>query len=648
MPTYIMPHDQGGAEELASTPVKPYVMPHEQEKPEPSPAELALAEESPLSRLMIGAGKGYNDKWLGAKQKAGMVRNLFPGKDSTLPQDIGKEVTNQLPYTKAIANDPWARTGQILADTTLGLLGPTKGAFWQKGSNLIPTVSSGMITGGALNALNPQARPDWGESILDIGKGALWGGAGLAGVNSVASQVARARNMAHNRFANPEWGERYRIFKQEGVPASLGDLTQDHLIQNAENLASYVPLTGRNQFLGEQSKAMTKAIENAPRTVAGATSNQSKEQVGDVIANSIKNKYKSVKDQATALYDDVGNRVIAAGNPVIQPTRTAAEVNTLLSSYPSTFAKLSDDPKTLATLESIAKGTSPTKSMILGPNGQPMMNPPQLTFSDLRELDSGLGAMIRQGRALTTKGELNNKSFDQLVKVQKALRDDVTSWSQAVGDPQIASGVARANKFFRDEVMPFRKNRVTRKVIQDGDYNPDTLASTFFRTDQPYTSDQALRFMTPEGIQAGRYHLINEARRRAMDEAVTSGFDPHKFIRSAQLGETGPKLFTPDELSRLDDLRELAFAGQRGAKFDLDPSQTNRWALLSPLFSWKIPIMAKTFSTLSSSDKPIRFMLSSPYLYNGQGALGRASENILRKSGTGLGEGTGEVLNEAR
>lgn len=634
MPKWIMPHEVEGDAVLPMKQKPRYILPHEVEAAEaekPTIAEETLAAESPASRALIGAGQRLSNVVAGAKQKAGMLGNLLPFAKNEWPNEVAAQLKDEAPFQQALNKDQYAGYGRLGTDVALGMLGPSR------------TLAGAAVTGGVINTLNPEEDPTLGNTIMDFAKGAGLGAATAGALNTALTGVAKGKNALQGRFANPEYENRFRIFKQNQVPGSLGDITQNPTTMGLENVAQYVPLTGRKDFLERQAARLGEVVEGAPEKIVGATPAQSKEDIGSVLASSIKQKYASAKTASRGLYDQVEARVQAVGNPPVTPTKMANEVNTLLGKYPSAFAKLSDDPDTVQTLQTIATGVKPGQSPILGPNGKPILTPPNLTFSELRQLDSDLGAMIRQGRQLTARGEMNNKSFDQLVKIQKALREDITDWSQQVGDPQISQGVSQANKFFRENVVPFRKNRLTRKVIQDESYNPDTLAQSMFKLDSPYLSEQARQFLTPEGIQAGRFHLLNQAKRKAMDDALASGYSPSRFLKNTELGETGPKLFSDDELGQVADLQELIGSSRRAASYSADPATGNRLAMLSPFVSWKIPLAGRLFSTMSQSEAPMRFMLANPNLYVGTGALGRVSEEALRKSGAGLGVGLSEL-----
>ena len=631
MAKWIMPHDVASEEILPMKAKSNFIMPHEEKQAEESkltPEQEILATETPINRALIGAGQRFTDVGLGVKQRAGQLRNVLPGTPSTWPEEVASQVKSESGTRSAIAKDPYAGYGKAGADVALSLLSPS--------AKILPAAATGFTMEGVAQ---PLEEPTWGNVLTEGGKGALQGAAGSTLMNVLGSGVARSKNALQGRFADPEQERRFRIFRQNDVPGSLGDITQNPTIMNMENMAQHIPGSGRRQFMEKQAGRLGEVVEGAPEKIAGAVPSATREDIGQVLAKSIKDKYSSVKDKARALYDDVEVRVQNVGNPPVTPTKMSNEVNTLISKYPSVFAKLGDDPETVNALKTIASGVQPGKSPILGANGQAILTPPNLTFSELRQLDSDLGAMIRQGRMLSSRGEMNNKSFDQLVKVQKALRDDITDWSNSVGDPGIAKGVAEANKYFKETVVPFRSNRLTRNVLQNEQFDTDTLANSLFKLNSPTRTGQAVDFLTPEGVQAGRYHMLQQAKDKAMNDVLESGYSPSKFIRGTELGETGPKIFTPDELGQVADLQELVNSSRRAASYSADPMTGNRLLGLAPFVSMKLPLAARAFSTASQSEAPMRFMLADPRLYTGDGALGKVGESLLRKSGAGVGTG---------
>ena len=643
---WIMPHEEQPEELVNPTAAAPrWIMPHEAEAEKlavKTPEEITLGQETPLKRVGIGAGQAFNDMGQGLKQTAGMLRNLAPGQPSTWPEEVSAEMKASQPARQAIAQDPYSSAGRMGATVATGIaMSPS--------ARILPAA----LTGAAMEGpMTPREEPTWGDQATGAGKGAvLGGGGGLLG-QSLVSGLGRTKNALRGRFADPEQQNRFRIFKDNQVPASLGDITQNPSVMGIENAAQHIPFSGRRAFMEQQAKRLGEVVTDAPAKIAGVTPASSKEDLGTTLVKSIKDKYAANKLAAKDLYDQVSARVTAVGAPPVPATELANETQKLLSKYPTAFAKLTEDPTTVSTLEQIATGVSPTASKVLGPNGLPIMKAPQLSFDDLRALDSDLGALIRQGRTLSNRGEYNSKTFAQLVEVQNALRKDIENWSVAVGDPMISKGVRDANKFFKENVIPFRKNPTTKSILQDNltGEQQDALARRMFKLDAPATTEQSLNFLTPEGIQAGRFHLLNQAKEKAMNDALESGYSPSRFLKESELGETGGKMFSSSELGQLGDLQELIRSSRRASSFASDPSTGNRLLGLAPLASMKIPMAARLFSTATQSEAPMRFMLADPRLYTGgakvpmPGGLeramgeivpGRMAEETLRKAGIG-------------
>lgn len=634
MAKWIMPHEDMPVE--LATPQKAsskFVMPHELEVDEAkvkTPAQMTLEAESPLSRGFIGAGQAMSDVLQGAKQTAGMILS------NQWPQQVSQDLASNREARSAISSDPYASGGKLAANVGLGLATPiTK----------YPKMASTAFGAAIEGPLKPREEPTTGNMVTDAAEGALGGLAGGTLGQYLTSGVARSKNALKGRFASPEQQNRFRIFKENLVPGSLGDITQNPTIMSLENAAQHIPFTGRKAFMEQQAGRLGEVVKGAPEKIAGGVPSGTKEDLGGTLVRSVKEKYAINKSTARDLYDAVSARVQAVGAPPVPTTELASETQKLLSKYPTAFAKLTEDPATVRALEEIASGVSPQASKILGPSGKPIMKAPQLGFDELRALDSDLGALIRQGRTLSARGEYNNKTFQQLANIQKALRKDIDNWSSAVGDPQISKGVKNANKFYRENVLPFRENPTTRKIIQDQDVNQDTIADQMFKLDSPWLSEQSTGFLTPEGIQAGRYHLLKQAEQKAMNDSLESGFSPSQFLRKSQLGESGDKLFSSHEMGQLGDLQELIRSSRRAGSYASDPSTGNRLLSLAPLASMKVPLAGRAFSTLAQSEAPLRFMLADPRLYTGAGGLGRASEAVIRKLPIGAVANREDLMN---
>lgn len=637
MSKWVMPHEDS-REPSTQSPAPSatkldyrFVLPHvvESELPESrTPAELTLQGESVPSRVAIGVGERLSRAGRGVKQKVGMLRNLLPGTESAWPEEAAELNRQEAPFRAAISKDPAAMAGQVAGEVALGSLLPAGG--------IAKSALSGGFTEGALNTVS---EPTWGNVLTETGKGAVAGGVGGAATHYGVSALAKAKNAVRGNFASPEYAKRFSIFKDADVPASLGDITQNPFIMSMENTAQHIPFTGRKEFLEQQARKVAARVDQAPESIAGAVPSGTKEDLSKTIAESIRQKYAANKAEAGKLYGDVAARVQAVGAPPVPTTELAATSRALLDKYPSVFAKLSDDPATVDAITAIARGTHPKASTILGPSGQPVMKAPKLSFDELRALDSDLGDMIRQGRILTGRGEFNNKAFRQLTDLQTALRKDIETWSGTVGDPGIATGIADANKFYRQQVVPFRKNKTVRSIIQDEHPDTDSLPGLLFRPDSPSRAEQALSFMTPEGAQAGRYYMVKSAKDKAMNDALEADYSPKRFLSGSQLGETGPKMFTNPELEKLADLREMVKSSRRAATYGFDPSTGNRLLSLSPLMGPKLPALAKLFALSTQSERPVRYMLANPRAYTGKSPLGITAEDLVRKSGVGLGTG---------
>lgn len=622
MAKFLMPFEDMPQEELvAPTRATPRMVIPFENSPDPidqkTAAEKVLTTETPLKRGLIGAGKTFQDTLLGAKQLAGMIGN------EKWKKDVIDQLKSEKEAREALSKDPYASAGSMAANIGIGLMNPA--------TRSIPAMAA---TGALAGALTPQEQPSWGETITEAAIGAGLGGLGGGLTSGLTTGVAKAKNAAMGRFSDPVHANRFRIFKENQVPASLGDITQSPGVMSIENAAQHIPMTGRRDFLEQQAQRLQEVIKEAPENIAGAVPSSTKESLGDTLAKSVKEKYKSVKDTARSMYDDVAQKVQAVNAPPVPPMNLQASAQRLKSDYPTVFDDF-QDKKAISRLDDIISGTGPQSSVILNSAGVPIKTPAAISFEDMRWLDKRLGSMIRQGRQQAFQGKMDPEAFNQLTELQKALRADIEAWSGSIGHPDIEKGIRQANQYFRENVVPFRESPLTRDIVQGKNVNIDNLPNRMFRLDSPWLAEQSKGFLTPEGVQAGRYHLIKEAEKKAMNDVVENGIKPGQFLRSSALGETGPKLFNADELGRLSDLQEMVHASRRAGGYAADPSTGNRLLGLTPFLDWKIPFAARAFSATTQSEAPIRYLLADPRLYTGTGALGKVGEEILRKSGTG-------------
>lgn len=630
MADWILPGKKKPSSEGSVTPTNiefDWVMPSrpKREAEGPTPEEQVLAESGFGERMLIGAGSRFEDIGQGAKQFAGVMRNLFPGDPSMWPEEVATERTKQLPIKRAIAKDTAAQLGGAGVDlaTALPMAAALRG----------PVLGSAMIGGALAGPLTPRTEPTLGNIVEDTIKGAGLGGLGGGLTGLATSGTARGINAYRGRFADPETAKRYHAFKAWNVPGSVGDITQKPLVMYGENLAQYAPFSGREAFLKRQGDAMKGALDSAAEKIAGPLAASSKEDIGKTLARSIKDRYATNKQAVGQMYDDVENLVASTNAPLVTPSTLATSAKALKQEYPDIFNSFQDSAA-VRRLNDIIEGTGPQKSPILDPSGKPFLNPPEVSFKDMRWLDKRLGALIRQADKQVLAGKMDPEAFRQLTQLQGALRDDINQWSVQIGMPEIAAGIKAANKAFTEQVLPFRRTPITRKVIRD-EIDTDKIAPGLLKPDSPILAETTRSMLTPEGELAAKYFLINQAKKRAMDEAVNPllGFTRPKG--QTVLGETGPKLFTNPELERLAQLEEVLSSGHRALRTASSPAESARLLGLATFTQPSLPLSARLFSTLGQNDASLRFMLAKPTLATGP--LSRLAEETVRRSGIPAG-----------
>lgn len=643
MSNWVLPRRQGQSTE----PVDPleldyeFVLPRrapvQKSEAEPSIAETTLAEYPWYDRALIGMGSRFDDMGLGLRQTAG----FFTG-DQDAAEQVAREFEAKAPFRRAISEDPVAIAGGVGAD--LGVALPMAGfgraisavpGLSTLGSTISsPVIGSGVAGGVLAGPLTPQLSADPNYMLESAIQGTGLGLLGGALTQGVMSTLGRTKNAMSGRFADPAAAERLAAFEEWGVPGSLGDISQRPLTMYGENLAQYAPFSGREAFLRAQSQALKEAIEGAPAKIAGPVPSGSKEDIGKGIAESIKAKYKELKKQAGQLYDQVETLAVTRGAPDVNPFELASTARRLQQEYPGFFDAFQDS-KAVRRLNDIIKDTGLQNSTILQANGQPFQHPPAVPFSEMRWLDKRLGSMMRQADKQVFAGKMDPEAFKQFTQLQQALRADIDNWAAGSGIPEVATGIQEANSFFRQNVIPFRENPITAKVIKDR-ADLDKLPSQLLKLDSPALTEKASFFMTPEGRQLAKHYMLQIAEKRAMDEALNPMLGFFRSQSDTVLGESGPKMFSAEELAKLKSLESVIHGSKRAVRLASDPSESARLLGLAALTNPSLPITAKLFTATGQHGGLTKFILADPRLAQGAG-LGNILEESMRRSGAGLG-----------
>lgn len=630
-----------------------FVMPRRKPVEEVIPPEISTLQEEPwYKRSLIGFGSRVDDMGLGLKQAAGHVLG-----NEDMVSSAAAASRDKTKYRAALGDDTAAMLGGVGADigVTLPLAGVGAAIKGVQGVSTLgkiaaapiagagkmmaaPIMGSG-VAGGLLGGpLTPQENESPGYMLESGLKGAGLGLAGGALTHGLLSAVGKGFNMAKGRFADPETAARIRAFDEWGVPGSLGDVSQKPLVMYGENLAQYAPFSGREAFLANQSHAIRKALTDAPERIAGPIASGTKEDLGKALTKSLKDQYKTVKQTAGKMYDDVESLVTARGAPPIVPSNLASTAKQLEKDYPS-FFKSFQDSKAVSRLQDIIRDTGPQSSRILGPNGQPIQSSAAIPFSEMRWLDKRLGSMIRQADKQVFAGKMDPEAFQQFIQLQKALRSDIDSWAASSGIPEVASGVTAANKYFVENVLPFRNNSVVAKALKDR-ADLDRLPSQLLKLDSPALTQQVATFLTPEGRQAAKHFMVQQAEKRAMDEALNPMLGFLRRESDTVLGESGPKLFSPEELARLKSLEGVLGASKRAVRHASDPAESARMIGMLALTNPVLPAAARAFTATGQNNAMSRYLLADPsFTSPASGGLARMIEESARRAGAALGGG---------
>ncbi len=422
-------------------------------------------------KFMIGMGKGFVDIGRGVGERIGLVT----------PEEIAESRKTDEPLMSTTAGKIGHFTGSILPWMAIPGGAP---------ASLLGRIGVGAATGAGMGFIQPTTKE---ESVpLNVATGATLGGVlplGLAGASKVV-----------NAIKEPVKGTISDLSRKFGIPTTLGEVTQNPIVKKFESWLEEIPLIGLRKF---REKQQVKAESAA------------KDFIGQFIHDpSAPNIMTSNRIYADSLFNDLKSILPGIGNQKILPSESKQVASVLLERYPDIFKKF-QDTKMEGLLNDIVHGvkdivkTTPA-SKILNQSGQPAIpatttiTPKSLTFDEAWTLRKGLGDMIGQARKKLASGEVNETQLGQLKGLFKAVSNDMESWSEKIGRPDIKDAFSVANEAYKQFVVRYDKiQRVYDKaIVKVGDQefiSPQRLAGSLKR--DIIDKDKYVKKFTTQQIQ---------------------------------------------------------------------------------------------------------------------------------------------------
>lgn len=257
----------------------------------------------------------------------------------------------------------------------------------------------------------------------------------------------------------------------------------------------------------------------------------------EVVQAGLGKTFKKIEARKTRLFDQAADKLSTSGAPPLEK-----------------FDQSIDDMIAKET----AKGTIADKELIKTLNQ--VKKAPRGTFDQAidmqRFLDDEIDAFFT-GNALVGK-----KGSEVLTSLRKTLNTEITDFAKEV-NPEGAAALNKANKFFQDQVLPFREVSGLKNAIQNNE--PEAIIS-FLRGGAGRGARKSRgelifnRLAKPEKAQL-KSILVDEAIEKAMK---TGEFNPKAMATEIQsLRNVIPTGFTKPEQNRLEGIKKVALAFQK-------------------------------------------------------------------------------------
>lgn len=504
---------------------------------------------------------------LGAAGFGGMTRTIASALERLSPR-VARALTGS---AETIAANPAANIG----GAATGAAGAVAADDFAQQHGFSPLARAGLSTLGGLTAGLPGAMV---SSKLANGlptfttRGILPGAAATDDQNATIDAARRAGiplNAKDVGGANGWWGGLAKLASK--APFSNG-------IPRA---------TAKAQDAGIRA-ALDQTAENYRPAGLGSTY----QNVDQLVAADARSQYTQAKRNVSSAFDSVENALAAnPGADRIQLPQTRDAAQRLVAQYPNVFDDLNMDTSGRRAVESILRGTGPTNSPIVQPNGQPFQRPPVITYQDARALSKSLGQMYEQAKRQAQSGTAGENQVRMIGDLYRALNGsgvpggggDIGAWAATA-----PGGAGRlhyqALDAFKDQVLPFRQDPQTYKLVSsrtpstDYDLAAQGLFKQYFNAGQTERAPYLLSLLSPNGQNAVAYQALKSAADRATSPnsvgiGVGKGLralDPDSSVLDA-IAQHSPNMGAD-----VRDMRALLNVGRNANETLSDPKTGNR------------------------------------------------------------------------
>lgn len=488
------------------------------------------------------------------------------------------------------------------------------------GAALPARIATGAALGAPIGAV--QFQPEGGDRGLATGIGA---GIGAAFPAAGAAISRFAPSLQRIREAEPifQAGERAE------VPVLIPDIAGSG-VQKAGALLERVPVVGTAGAREAQREAAQKAAE---RTVKGAERELSLTQFGGAKGLSRLESIASTSGKRAGEARAILAQIEEAGPDWQEIVKSSGNVTAFRKKLISDkkydkVAKLAGNSpiEIKSTQEAVNRAISSQEANPL--RDQRLIRiltrirdevPQNPTYSQLRTLRSNLGKEVRALK----KGEntiVGPAGIGDLQAVGNAIESDLSNFARKQGG-KLNIAQREANKFFRENVVPFKNKKLGAALSQESD--PEKVFNFFIgNTGTQQSNRQLFNALDAKGKAAVRFGLANEALKESVSEqAGKVVFSPAKFSTAINKKKNALNIFfSKGAKEEMQGLSRLMRAVQRSGQVLENPANGIRLldgllsfgagagAIVAPGAVAKAGIAAAGLKTLWTNPKAIKII----------------------------------------
>lgn len=509
-------------------------------------------------RAVVGLGRGFKDVGEGLAQTALEIGEAA----KNIPQPVRGAISGMGPAGAAInllsaAPEGSAENFTQMADKERQIFDQNLGdsgaaSFGRFTGNVLPTLLvPGGVAGNALTRAGTAGLaglgtgavsyvPEGGSRAQQAALGGLFG-AGTSGVMSGLGAGMKALKTSGNPLSEIE-----TLAQKFDVPVTAGEVNSSPSLQALETQLERVPGVGIRGFREKQSEALKAAATKLKDQYNGG------DDVGTALQGSLTRTFQAAKKKASRLYDQVGKASQYAKTKVT-PAGTrqlAKEIIKNEKAIPALRdAGLIEDLRAFSNLK-------------------------DMSFDQARKVRSRLLATVRQAEKKAVQGGISDEQVRALSRLSQAFDNDISQYAAREGG-SIASSYNKANKFYRENVVPF-KDKQFRRVLSD-DFDTDNILATFVKRDSVLRgrgkqAEKLVSKLDLEGKKAVKHAVLAEAFEKAANTADNVPFSPAKFAQEIKkLSDANKVIFDASEKAQLDGFVKLAEATKRAGQYAENP-----------------------------------------------------------------------------